>query len=512
MNKYWLYTLFFLALLGVIDAGYLTFEHYRYTIPPCSTSIFFIDCGRVLKSQYSQVFGLPLALFGLLHYSFLTILIFLTIFLKKQVFKYLIFLLGSVGFVVSLYLMYLQFMVIKSLCLYCLFSAILSTIIFLIVFSAFKIERVFIASFILSLKYKVFLKRIFFKIDPEIVHTRITHTGEFLGSNIFCKNIINLIFNVNDQRLQQKIAGIEFNKPIGLAAGFDYEARLTQILTPLSFGFQSVGTITNMPYKGNPKPMLGRLPKSKSLMVNKGFKNYGAKVTAEKLSKLNFIIPLGVSIGRTNSFLKTQKESINDIIKAFTIFENARVKNSYYELNISCPNLFGNITFYPPKNLKELLEEIEKLKIKKPIFIKMPIEKSDEEILEMLKIIAKFSIKGVIFGNLQKDRNNKYLVKEEVSKFKVGNFSGKPTFDRSNELIKLAYKHYKNRFVIIGCGGVFTAEDAYKKIKLGASLVQLITGLIFEGPQLVSQINLGLLKFLERDGYSNISEAVGVDA
>lgn len=139
----------------------------------------------------------------------------------------------------------------------------------------------------------------------------------------------------------------------------------------------------------------------------------------------------------------------------------------------------------------------------------MPIDKTDKETLDMLKVISKHSPKGVIFGNLQKDRKHKSLDKSEVAKFKMGNFSGKPTFERSNELIKLAYKKYKNRFVIIGCGGVFSAEDAYTKIKLGASLIQMITGLIYQGPQIVSEINLGLAELLKKDGYKNISKAVG---
>jgi dihydroorotate dehydrogenase len=130
---------------------------------------------------------------------------------------------------------------------------------------------------------------------------------------------------------------------MGLAAGFDYEARLTQSLFPWGFGFQTVGTITNNPYEGNPRPMLGRLPKSKSLMVNKGFKNLGAETTAKKLKGLTFKIPVGISIGRTNSpKLTTQEESIKDILIAFRKFEKEKIKNAYYELNISCPNLYGD--------------------------------------------------------------------------------------------------------------------------------------------------------------------------
>jgi dihydroorotate dehydrogenase len=151
--------------------------------------------------------------------------------------------------------------------------------------------------------------------------------------------------------------------------------------------------------------------------------------------------------------------------------------------------------------------------IKKPVFIKMPIDKNDAVVLSLLETISQFTyVKGVIFGNLQKNRQDPSLVQEEVKKWKVGNFSGKPTWERSNELIALCYRNYKNRFIIIGCGGVFSAEDAYKKIKLGASLVQLITGLIYEGPQLVSEINAGMPYLLKRDGFSHISDAIGVES
>ena len=139
----------------------------------------------------------------------------------------------------------------------------------------------------------------------------------------------------------------------------------------------------------------------------------------------------------------------------------------------------------------------------------MPINQTNNEILKMLDVISRHRIAGVIFGNLQKDRNDPSLDRKEVSKFKKGNFSGKPTEKRSNELIALAYRHYKGKLVIIGCGGIFNAENAYKKIKLGASLVQLITGLIYEGPTLVYEINRELSKFVKREGYKNISEAIG---
>ncbi len=361
-----------------------------------------------------------------------------------------------------------------------------------------------------GLIYKQVLRPIIFLFNSEIVHDFFTTFGDFLG-NSYLKVVIKWIFYHKENILFQELFGIKFENPIGLAAGFDYKAKLFNVLPFLNFGFETVGTITNGPYEGNPRPRLGRLVKTKSLMVNKGFKNEGIIKVSKKLSKRKFVFPVGLSIGKTNTMkLKTQKEAINDILYAFIIAEKAKLAISYYELNISCPNLYGNIEFYSPLKLNQLLKAVFSLKLSKPVFIKMPISNTNDEILAMMDIIVKYPVKAVIVGNLQKDRGNKAFIKNELSKFPIGNFSGMPTQKRSNELIPLIYKKYTN-VKIIGCGGVFNATDAYEKIKLGASLVQLVTGLIFEGPQLASQINFELKDLLKKDGFKNISQAVGID-
>ncbi len=500
------------AVIGIIDAGYLTYEHYAHLIPPCSTNILFVDCGRVLQSKYAVMFDVPLALLGLIHYSLLTLVIILIVVTENKIIKYFSILEMIGGAIFSLYLMYLQLIVIKSICLYCTFSALISFTLFFLVLIVFKKERKELAVYLFSLKYRFIIKPILFLIDPEIIHETMLTIGKILGLIPFLKKIIEFLIKYEDSSLKQKIERINFQNPVGLAAGFDYEAKLSQILPSLGFGFETIGTITNQAYEGNHKPRLGRLPKSRSLMVNKGFKNPGAKEIIKRLRNKKFDIPIGISVGQTNSMeIKNQKRAIKDIISSFIKLQASNIKYSYYELNISCPNLYGDVTFYPPKNLEELLTAVDKLKIKKPIFIKMPIDKSDKETLEMLEVISKFNIQGVILGNLQKNRKDKLLYPDEVKKFTVGNFSGKPTFKRSNELIRLAYKYFGKRFVIIGCGGVFNSDDAYKKIKLGASLVQLITGMIYEGPQLIAQINLELIDKLKTDGFRNIKEAVGVE-
>lgn len=503
------YLLIILSLIGLIDAIYLTYEHYSNFIPPCGTSIF-VDCGKVLQSSYSVVLGLPLALLGLFHYAMMIVLIVLVFAFKNKIARYLFVFEAAFGFIASLYLVFLQLIVIRSICLYCMASAITSTALFILMHFVFARERKKIVLFFLHFGYIHFLKPVFFLIDPEKVHVSMVHVGKTIGSYSLTKKMIASLLLQKEPMLEQKLAGIRFPYPLGLAAGFDYEADLSETLSPLGFGFQTIGTITKDPYEGNPRPMLGRLPKSKSLMVNKGFKNLGADATIKKLKKRHFEIPVGVSIGRTNSLkLETQEDSVKDIIHTFKKFESSKLKIAYYELNISCPNLLGNISFYPPKNLDALLTAVDKLRFKKPVFIKMPIEKTDSEVTAMLKVIDRHKVTGVIFGNLQKDRNHKSLDKKEVAKFNAGNFSGKPTFERSNELIALTYRTYKKRFIIIGCGGIFSAKDAYKKIILGANVVQLITGMIFEGPALIMEINFGLVDLLQNDGLTHISQAVG---
>jgi len=363
-----------------------------------------------------------------------------------------------------------------------------------------------------AFEYRNIFSKFLFLFNPEFIHEFIISIGEKIGNFGVSRGLVKKVFYVNKKSLSQNIAEINFQSPIGLAAGFDYQAKLTKILPVISFGFQTIGTITNHPYDGNPKPRLGRLLKSKSLMVNKGFKNPGIKEIIKKLQKNGFAIPVGLSIGKTNTVKdETQEQAVEDIVSAFKIAEKSRINLRFYELNISCPNLLGNVSFYPPENLRELLKAVTELNLKKPLFIKMPIEQTDEETRKMLDVIVSFPVTGVIFGNLQKNRKDKALNQEEIKKYPIGNFSGKATEQRSNELIEVAYKGYGKKLIIIGCGGVFNANDAYRKIRLGATLVQLVTGLIFEGPGLVSQINIDLDKLLKKDGFSNISEAIGKD-
>ncbi len=363
--------------------------------------------------------------------------------------------------------------------------------------------------------YKKILKPILFLFSADFTHSLFMLKGDVLGKISFCRYLVRKMFDFKDESLNQKIVGIDFKNPLGLAAGFDYDAKLINILPSIGFGFETVGTLTNEPYSGNPKPMLGRLPKSKSILVNKGFKNEGVEKVLARLKKTERSYPVGLSIGSTNKKYDSFQEIVADIKGGFERASFSDKYFDYYELNISCPNLI-NITDFTERvdsknGLQVLLNTLKVLNIKKPVFIKMPLEKSFEEIDELVFVTSQFAfIKGLVVANLVKDRSNQYLDREELKKVGRGNFSGKPTFEKSNELISYTYQKYGKNFVIIGCGGVFSAEDAYLKIKLGATLVQLITGMIYEGPQLVGDINKGLVKLLKKDGYNNIGQAIGV--
>lgn len=362
--------------------------------------------------------------------------------------------------------------------------------------------------------YRNVLRPILFLLPADFVHFVFLKKGEILGKFYICRYLVKKVFDFEDKSLNLRILGIDFKNPVGLSAGFDYDARLINILSSIGFGFGTMGTLTREAYSGNPRPMLGRLPKSRALLVNKGFKNIGVEKALAKISNRKVSMPLGLSIGSTNKKYNIFSEIVDDIYYAVKKVNESK-NFEYFELNISCPNLINlsgiDEKMDSPEGLLKLLDRLRELGLERPLFIKMPLEKTTDQFDELVDVALKFDfVKGFVISNLVKDRNNPYLNRKEVARVGHGNFSGKPTFEKSNTLISHTYQKYGRRFVIIGSGGIFSAKDAYLKIKLGASLVELITGMIYEGPQLIGDINKGLVKLLKKDGYNNISQAVGV--
>jgi dihydroorotate dehydrogenase len=360
---------------------------------------------------------------------------------------------------------------------------------------------------IVGLSYKLLVKPILFKIDPEIIHDQALKIGNFLGQTKFGQNFTASCLNYENKILEQTINGLTFSNPVGLAAGFDKNALLTNIASSIGFGFIEIGSITGRPCQGNNKPRLWRYPKSDSLAVYYGLANEGANNIAQRLNK-KLAIPLGINIAKTNDQLTDEPEAA--ILDYLTAFKAIKDLADYVTINISCPNTSGGQPFIDPILLERLLSAIGKENNGLPLFIKLSPDLTITQLENILEVISRHRITGLICSNLTHAKN--YLDKDEQNFITNGGLSGKAVEEVANKLLKTVYQKTKNKYILIGCGGIFSAADAYKKIKLGATLVQLITGMIYEGPQLIGEINAGLVELLKRDGYKNISDAIGVDA
>ncbi len=355
--------------------------------------------------------------------------------------------------------------------------------------------------------YRHAFKPIAFRFDPEMVHDRMTTVGEWMGHHASARALARVLWNYTHPALVQRLLGMEFLNPIGLTAGFDKDGHLTEILPDIGFGFAEIGSVTGKPCAGNAKPRLWRLPKSQSLLVYYGLKNDGCEAVASRLRVRERTIPIGVSVAKTNSPETCQtQEGIRDYTFAF---ERVLPVANYVTINISCPNAFGGEPYTSPELLEQLLFSIDAIETHKPIFLKMPVDLSVGELETLVEIASAHRVQGLIFSNLTKRRDRPEIKPDEPIPFSKGGLSGKPVFRASNELLCHFYRHVGKRFVLIGSGGVFSASDAYEKIRCGASLVQLATGMIFQGPQLIGQINKGLVSLLTRDGFSSIHEAIG---
>lgn len=337
--------------------------------------------------------------------------------------------------------------------------------------------------------YKHVIKPFLFLFDPEFVHNVFLTIGKLLGSCSFGRWKARLFYGYKGKDISKTIDGIKYKTPVGLAAGFDYNGDLTKILSSIAFGSQEVGSVTAHPYAGNPKPRLTRLPKSKSLIIYKGLKSKGIDRIIKKLKTVkrvkNFVI--GISIAKTNRQKTGKKElAIEDYFESFKKLNESNI-GDYYSINISCPNSFSGESFAKPDLLNSLLKKLRSIECKKPIYLKMPINLPWDEFQKLIEVGIKYNINGLIIGNLNKNYNDLDYRNEAPEKFR-GGLSGKPCKDLSNNLIKRTKKAYGNKLTIIGCGGIFSPADAIEKFKLGADLVQLITGMIYEGPSLMKKI------------------------
>lgn len=346
---------------------------------------------------------------------------------------------------------------------------------------------------IISFLYKHIFKPLAFRQEPEKMHDTMTRIGEYLENS---ESVLHFLFPSPEKNISKKVLGVLFENPVGLAAGFDYDGHLAQTMKYIGFGFNTVGTVTAKPYGGNKQPRLVRLPKSQSILVNKGFKSEGADAIGKRLDAKKLAgHTIGISVGSSNiAEVDTISKAIEDYVYTFSVFKNKKYVK-YFELNISCPNtILLKEPFVNRKNFRSLVDAVVSLHIKQPIFVKMPNEIDFDHSDDLIHIAEKKGIRGFIFSNLVKDRKNPMLDAEEIRKFGSypGGFSGKPAFANSNSLITHSRKKFGKNIAIIGCGGIFSPEDAMQKLSSGADLIQLVTGMIYQGPQLVGEINSSL--------------------
>lgn len=351
--------------------------------------------------------------------------------------------------------------------------------------------------------YQNVIKPIFFKIDPETVHNRVTKLGKLLGSTKVTRAALRASLYFEHPSLKSIVAGIEFNNPIGLAAGFDKNAKLYDILPEIGFGFAEFGSITGEPCAGNPRPRLFRVPQEKSIIVNYGLMNDGCEAISTRHQNTHFRLPIGFSVAKTNDPALDTTAGIKDYLKAYHYLHPL---GSYTTINVSCPNTVDGMTFAHPHNLRLLLTALHHEKHEKPIFIKIKPDFNNDDLKEIVDIINSYDwITGIIIGNLTTHRENLSTSKETLDHLSPkGGLSGLPTQQRSLDAIR--FVHQNSTKIIIGCGGIFTGKDAYDKLKAGASLVQLVTALIYEGPGIISKINRELVDLLHKDGFASVDE------
>ncbi len=362
--------------------------------------------------------------------------------------------------------------------------------------------------------YKYILKPIFFRFDPERIHDFFVWFGEKLGATAIGRAVTGLFCIYRHPSLRTNVAGIAFENPIGLGAGFDKDMHLTKIMPSVGFGFMEVGAVTHHPYDGNDGLRLARLPADNSLIVYYGLKNIGADAILKKVQRLRkkggFAIPVGVNIAKTNRSDIKGPASVEDYAATYRMLSPYF---SYVTLNVSCPNAQDGCMFQDPLMLDGLLAAIAREKKNCPVFLKISNHLSAAEADDILAVVAKYPfVDGFVVGNLSKRREELSFrsSKEDLAAIPQGGISGAPIRELSTNLIRHIHAATGGRYAIIGLGGVFTAEDAYEKILAGASLVQIVTGLIYGGPMAVRNINKGLAALLARDGYARVEDAVGM--
>lgn len=351
--------------------------------------------------------------------------------------------------------------------------------------------------------YKSILKPLLFQLDAERAHDAIQKFAETASRSSFLQFLVSSVYNFQSPRLNQEIWGFKFRNPIGLAAGFDKNGKLPSIMDALGFGFVEIGSITANPNTGNPKPRAFRLPKDRAMINRMGLNNDGAKTIIKRLKNKEFDIPLGINIAKTHNPEIIGDAAIRDYIFSF---KEASKIGSYITVNISCPNTSDGKTFEDPAALNELLSG---LKIKNdarmiPTLIKFSSDLTRSRLIQLLDVCEQHRVHGYVASNTSSNRaslNTSERVLDDIGK---GGLSGPPLAEKSIQLVKWISQEVKGQKPIIGVGGIDSFETALGMLLAGADLLQVYTGLIYEGPGLIKQINKKLDKHLEGKGLASI--------
>lgn len=335
------------------------------------------------------------------------------------------------------------------------------------------------------------IKPLLFKFDPENIHYVVTGGLRRVNRIWGVKSLLKNLYQLEDKRLEREVMGLKFKNPLGLAAGFDKNATLIEDFAELGFGFIEIGTVTPLPQPGNEKPRMFRLPQDQALINRMGFNNQGVDVVAERLKKVDRKgLIIGGNIGKNK--ITPNEDAVSDYIKCFDrLFDVV----DYFVVNVSSPNTPGLRELQEKEPLKHILNTLQERNLKnnisRPILLKIAPDLTDSQLDDIIEIVSETKIAGVIATNTTLSRENLNSLPD--LKGQSGGLSGKPLKERSTEVIRYLSEKSNKSFVIIGVGGIHSASDALEKINAGASLVQIYTGFIYEGPSLIKRILKGLL-------------------
>ena len=353
--------------------------------------------------------------------------------------------------------------------------------------------------------YKL-IKPLLFKFDPEKAHGMTIDALKLAQKRAFLLPVMHKLFNYEDPSLTQTIKGITFNNPIGLAAGFDKSCEVPKALENVGFGALELGGITPKPQDGNPKPRMYRLVEDNALINRMGFNNIGMNRALWNLRRHSYTIPVGLNVGVNKT--TPYNDRYQDYIKVIDTF---KADVSFFTVNISSPNTENLQSFHDKDEFSMLCKALKDFKahteINVPIFLKLTSDLELDGFKTILPAITE-TFDGMILANTTRQRDGL----TSANKVEDGGLSGRPLFKRNLELVKWAYQQTKGEFLIIGTGGIFSAKDAIQMMRNGASLVQIYSSLVIEGPGLTKKINKDIAAYLKQHRYNNVSEIIGLDA